>query len=174
MAEATMRIEVERPLTPLEQAGRVIAQVQERRAENDTSEQRPEQGAAPVILPQEPDFLSTFAGCCAVFFGLFFGVSWGVVGPAMWIGLAFSWPNFAAVVAIIGASAWMIGYWWYIHRIYYPGRPFVPILLDGQPQVREVGERQWVFAQRECGLPRIWEKRWCPIEFFVLAVEEGE
>lgn len=180
MSEATIAIELDRPLSALEQAGRVITQVQDRRAANSpANEEQPEEVL--VILPQEPASVwSTMRGCTLFFFGTFFAVSWGVAGPSMFLGLIFSWPNFAAVVSIIGASAWIFGYlFWYVPKVYYPGRPWEPILCEGSAQLRQtapaLGETEgqtYVYARRECGLPKIWTRSWIPLSEFVVVVDE--
>jgi len=113
------------------------------------------------------------AGCCVVFGGLFLGVSWFIVGPSVWIGLMFSAPNFGPVMSISGVLLWWGLYWQYIHRVYYPGRPWVPVLDGrGQPRIQETEGQEWVYAQKEAGLPRVFKKSWVPIEAFPVAEEE--
>ncbi len=131
---------------------------------------------AVVILPQEPaSFWSTMGGCCVVFFGLFWAVGQFIIGPSIWLGLMFSSPNFGPVMSILAVLLWWGGYWWYIHHVYYPGRPWVPVLdSGGQPQLREMDGQQWVYAQKECGLWRIWKQSWVPREAFPVAEEEQE
>ncbi len=140
---------------------------------NDNSEAAVDEEAV-VILPQEPtSFWSTFGGCSVFFCGSFLFVSWFVVGPSVMLGLMFGAPNFAPVVSILGALAWMISYPIYIHRVYYPGRPWMPVLDgEGQAQVREVNGQPWVYAQKECGLPRIWKRSWVPLSEFPVAEED--
>ena len=129
---------------------------------------------AVAILPQQPaGFFSTFAGACTVFTGLFWAVGQFIIGPSIWAGLLLSAPNLGPVMSILAVLLWWGGYWWYIHRVYYPGRPWVPVLdTQGQPQLREVDGQQFVYSQKECGLPRVWKKTWVPIEAFPVAEEE--
>ncbi len=126
------------------------------------------------ILPQEPaSFWSTMPGCCVVFFGLFWAVGQFIIGPAVWIGLVFSAPNSAPIASLLAVLIWWGGYWQYIQRVYYPGRPWVPVLdAEGQPRMREVDGQVWVYAQKEVGLPRVWKKSWVQREVFPVA-EEG-
>ena len=128
------------------------------------------------ILPQEPaGFFSTFGGCCVVFFGLFWAVGQFIIGPSIWLGLMLNAPNFGPVCSIIAALLWWGLYWQYIKRVYYPGRPWVPMLdNEGQPQLREVDGQQFVYSRKECGLPRVYKKTWVPIEAFPIAEEEEE
>jgi len=127
---------------------------------------------AVVVLPQQPaSFWSTMPGCCVVFFGLFWAVSQFIIGPLIWLGLIFSAPNFAPVASIIAVLLWWGLYWQYVKRIYYPGRPWVPV----QPiQLREVDRQEFVYAQKECGLPRVWKKTWIPREAFPVEEEEND
>ncbi len=53
--------------------------------------QRPEE--APEILPQQVGFWSTMAGCTTFFVGSCLFVSWGIVGPSCFVGLAFNAPD---------------------------------------------------------------------------------
>ncbi len=127
-----------------------------------------------MILPQQAaSFWSTMPGCCVVFFGLAWGVGQFIIGPSVWLGLIFNTPNFAPVASLLAVGIWWGGYWWYVHTIYYPGRPWVPVLnTQEQPQLREIDGQEWVYARRECGLPRVWKKTWVPIEAFPVAEEE--
>ena len=131
---------------------------------------------AVVILPQQPaGFFSTFGGCTVVFLGLFWAVGQFVIGPSIWIGLLVNAPNFGPVMSILGVLLWWGGYWWYVKQVYYPGRPWVPVLdTQGQPQLREVDGQQLVYSQKECGLPRVFKKTWVPHEAFPIAEEEGD
>ena len=127
---------------------------------------------AVVILPQEAaGFFSTFAGCCVVFFGLFWAVGQFIIGPSIWAGLLLSAPNFGPVMSILAVLLWWGGYWWYVKHVYYPGRPWVPVLPT---QLREVNGQEFVYSQKECGLPRVWKKTWVPIEAFPVAEEEED
>ena len=124
---------------------------------------------AAVILPQQPARFSSMGICVAVFFGLFWAVGQFIIAPSIWIGLLLSSPSFGPVMSILAVLLWWGGYWWYIHRVYYPGRPWVPL----QPlQLREVDGQEFVYSQKECGLPRVWKKTWVPIEAFPVAEEE--
>jgi len=150
----------------------VEVEVEPRTVNGPENEGRPAE--AVDILPQEPaSFWSTMPGCCVVFFGLFWAVGQFIIGPAVWIGLVFSAPNFAPIASLLAVGIWWGGYWWYVHRVYYPGRPWVPVLdAEGQPRMREVDGQVWVYAQKEVGLPRVWKKSWVQREVFPVA-EEG-
>ncbi len=128
------------------------------------------------ILPQEPaSFWSTMAGCCVVFFGLAWGVGQFIIGPAVWIGLVFSAPNSAPIASLLAVLIWWGGYWHYVRRVYYPGRPWVPVLdAEGQPRTREIDGQQFVYSQKECGLPKVFKKSWVPREAFPVAEEEND
>ena len=133
---------------------------------------------AAVILPQQPaSFWATFGGCVVVFFGLFWAVGQFIIGPSIWAGLLLSSPSFGPVMSILAVLLWWGLYgFWYVPKVYYAGRPWIPILdAEGQAQVREVDGRQWVFAQKEVGLLRgIWQRRYVPIEIFPTAEEEND
>jgi len=124
------------------------------------------------ILPQEPaSFFSTFGGCVLVFCGLFWAAGQLIIAPSIWLGLMFGSPNFAPCASILAVLLWWGLYWRYVHTIYYPGRPWVPV----QPtQLREVDGQQFVYSRKECGLPRVWKKTWVPIEAFPVAEEEED
>jgi len=122
------------------------------------------------ILPQEPaSFWSTMPGCVVVFCGLFWAVGQFIIAPSIWLGLIFSAPNFGPVCSIVAVVVWIGGYSLYLRRVYWPGRPWVPV----QPtQLREVDGQKFVYAQKECGLPRVWKKTWIPVEAFPVEEEE--
>jgi len=126
------------------------------------------------ILPQEPaSFWSTVPGTLVFGGGSFLFVSWFIVGPAIMLGLMFNSPNFAPVASILGALVWMISYPIFLSKVYYPGRPWVPILDEqGRPQVQEHDGVQWVWAKKDSGLLR-WQRSWVPIEEFPTEDEEG-
>jgi len=178
-AQKVLEVEVEvqpirRRPAPTRGALEVEVQPQTTTPENTTTENSNDTEAV-NILPQEPaSFWATFGGCSVFFCGSFLFVSWFVVGPSIWIGLLFNSPNFGPVVSILGALLWIVSYPIYLRRVYWPGRPWVPVLdSEGRPKLREVAGQQWVYAQKECGLPRIWKKSWVPREAFPVA-EEGD